>query len=138
MTAVQERIATFDYDREKGKFKSWLRIMMNNKIRNLLRDRKEQPGDSGDFKGLPAREDSPEEVFETLWLEEHLWHCLRLLRDEVEEPTYLAFQHYVIEQWPIEKVCRELNMKANHVYTIKWRLTERIAAKMRELLGDLE
>ena len=50
MSAVQERIATFDYDREKGKFKSWLRIMMNNKIRNLLRDRKEQPGDSGDFK----------------------------------------------------------------------------------------
>lgn len=71
-------------------------------------------------------------------LEEHLWHCLRQLRDEIDEPTYLAFQHYVIEQWPIEKVCRELNMKANNVYTIKWRMTEKVTARMRELLGDLE
>ncbi len=56
-------------------------------------------------------------------MEEHLWHCLRELRSEVDETTYLAFQHYVIEQWPVERVCTTLGLSSSNVYTIKWRLT---------------
>jgi hypothetical protein len=40
----------------------------------------------------------------------------------------------VIKQWPVDQVARELGMSANHVYTIKWRMTERVSAKMKTLL----
>jgi len=136
MAAIQDHIQGFDYDPQKGRFKGWLRTMVNNKIRNFLRDRRERQGDSRAFAELPSQEESPEEAFEKLWMQEHLWHCLRQLRGQVEDSTFLAFQRYVMEQWPIERVCAELQMKPNQVYTIKWRMTEKIAAKMSELIDD--
>ncbi len=138
MAAIHEHIGTFDYDPEKGRFKAWLRTMVNNRVRNLLRDRRDRQADSGDIRDLPSAEESPDEVFERLWMQEHLWHCLRDIQCETEEATYKAFQYYVIEQWPIERVCRELNMKPNNVYTIKWRLTEKVSAKMKALLDGAD
>ncbi|MFQ5502176.1 MAG: hypothetical protein ACE5EQ_07725 [Phycisphaerae bacterium] len=92
----------------------------------------------GRLAALEARDDSPEELFEKLWMQQHLWHCLAEVKKDVEESTYQAFLCYVIKQWPIERVCRELGLKPNHVYTIKWRLTEKVAAKMRQLLDGAE
>jgi len=134
MSAVHEHIGRFDYDPDKGRFKAWLRTIVDNRIANLHRGRKDQQAESRDFRRVQERETPPDEEFEKIWMQEHLWHCLRELRSEVEEKTYLAFEHYVIKQWPVDQVARELGMSANHVYTIKWRMTERVSAKMKTLL----
>ncbi len=138
LVGVSEHIGEFAYDPQRGRFKSWLRTLVNNRVRNLLRARRERQGQSGDFQAAQQCEPAPEEAFDKIWMEGHLWHCLREIRAEVEEATFLAFQYYVIEQRPLETVCAALNLTPNNVYTIKWRLTERVAAKMKELLGDLE
>jgi RNA polymerase sigma-70 factor (ECF subfamily) len=137
LTGISDRIGEFSYDPQKGRFKGWLRTMVNNRVRNLLRDRKDRQGSTRDFQQPQRREPLPDELFEKLWMQEHLWHCLREVRREVEERTFKAFQAYVIEQQPIEKVCAELSLKPNSVYTIKWRVTERVAEKMRELLDGV-
>ncbi|MBN2562780.1 MAG: sigma-70 family RNA polymerase sigma factor [Phycisphaerae bacterium] len=134
MVAVQEHIVRFDYDPRKGRFKGWLRTLVNNRVRNLLRDRHDQIAESKDFKRDQEREQSPEEIFDKLWMDEHLKHCLRLVRGEVEEATFKAFQHYVIEERPAEEVCKELNMTTNQLYKIKWRITRKIGERMKELL----
>ncbi len=138
LTVVADRIAEFSYDPQKGRFKSWLRTLVNNRVRNLLRDRHERPGQTSDLHNLAESDPTPDEAFDRIWLEEHLWHCLRELRGEVEETTYLAFQRYVIEQQPIGQVCQELNLTPGNVHTIKWRMTQRVAASMKELLDGLE
>jgi RNA polymerase sigma-70 factor (ECF subfamily) len=138
LTTVARRIGEFAYDPQKGRFKSWLRTMVNNRVRNLLRDRREHQAGPRQFERVQEREPSPDEVFDKIWMEEHLWHCLRELRAEVGETTYKAFQSYVIEQCPVEKVCSELNITPSNLYTIKWRMTERVAAKMKELLDGIE
>ena len=134
MVTIHQHIGGFDYDPQKGKFKSWLRTLVNNRVRNFWRDRREQQGETKDFRQLPDREQSPEHVFEQLWMQEHLWHCLRQIRAEVDETTFKAFQRYVIEQQPIERVCEELSISADNVYTIKWRLTRKVGTKLKELL----
>lgn len=138
LTVIADRIAEFAYDAQKGRFKSWLRTLVNNRVRNLLRDRRECQADTATLQSPQVSEPSPDEAFDRIWQEEHLWHCLRELQAEVEPTTFRAFQCYVIEQWPLERVCAELNLKPNNVYTIKWRLTERVAARMRELLDGTE
>ncbi len=138
LATISDRITEFSYDPQKGRFKGWLRTLVNNRVRNLLRDRHEQHGPTADLQVPQQREPEPDAAFDRIWMEEHLWHCLRELRSEVAEVTYLAFQQYVIEQRPLEDVCRELRLTPNNVYTIKWRLTERVAAQMRELLDGLE
>lgn len=135
---ISDRIAEFSYDPQKGRFKGWLRTLVNNRVRNLRRDRKDRQAGTADLRQAQQREPSPDEVFEKIWMEEHLWQCLRELRAEVEETTFQAYQAYVIEQQPIEEVCAALQLKPNNVYTIKWRLTERVSAKMKELLDGVE
>ncbi|MFQ5490031.1 MAG: RNA polymerase sigma factor [Phycisphaerae bacterium] len=49
MTAIHKRIASFDYDPEKGRFKGWLRTLVNNRIRDLHRRRQDEQARTGDF-----------------------------------------------------------------------------------------
>jgi RNA polymerase sigma-70 factor (ECF subfamily) len=136
MVAINAHIAGFEYDPRRGRFKSWLRTMMNNKARDMFRDRRARPCGIDKLQGVASAEAAPDEEFDRLWMQEHLWHCLRQVRAEVEESTYRAFEAYVIEQRSIEDVCATLGVKPNLLYTIKWRMTEKIGAKLRELLGD--
>lgn len=135
MAALADHIRSFDYDPARGRFKSWLRTMVNNKVRNFLRDRREQAGDSGPIRTLASPEASAEEVFEKLWMQEHLWHCLRQIESQVDATTFQAFRLFVLDQRPVEEVCAMLGMSANNVYTIKWRLTQKVGEKMAELVG---
>lgn len=136
MSAISSHISEFEYDPGRGRFKGWLRTIVNNKVRNLHRDRRTRGAQSDGLDDLESKEQPPDEEFDRLWRQEHLWHCLRHLSGEVEETTYRAFEAYVIEERPVDEICAELNIKPNLLYTIKWRMTERIADKMRELLGD--
>lgn len=135
LTEVLRRIGDFEYDAAKGRFKGWLKTMVANRVRNLWRDRRERQADTAVFERDASPEPSPDESFEKLWMQEHLWHCFRAVQAQVDETTWRAFEQYVLRQRTIDEVCRELNLKAQNVYTIKWRLTERIAAMMKELLG---
>ena len=58
------------------------------------------------------------------------------LKDEIDERTYGAFVDYVIDQRSVEDVCRDHGISRNNLYTIKWRLTEKLATHMRALLGE--
>ena len=136
LAAVAKHIPSFEYDPARGRFKGWLRTLVNNRVRNLFRDRRDRQADTHVFGREQQCEAPPEEVFERIWLEEHLWHCLRELESEVGKQTYLAYRRYVLDQRPIEEVCQELGLSRNNVYTIKWRLTERISVRMKALLDE--
>lgn len=138
LSAIAAHMGRFDYDPRQGRFKSWLATLVSNQVRSLQRKRAERQGETGDFGGPQEREPGPDETFERIWLEEHLWHCLDELRGEVEESTFRAFEGYVIKQQPLAEVCTALNLTPANVYTIKWRMTERIAAKMKTLLDGSE
>ena len=71
-----------------------------------------------------------------VWREEHLAHCLRRVRREIEDSTFRAFRAYVIEARPTEEVCRKFKMTRNQVHLIKWRVTNRLRDHMRALLGE--
>jgi len=138
MAAIHQHIRGFDYDPHKGRFKGWLRTLVNNRVRNLHRRRREESAESQDFKRPQKREQPPEELFEDLWMDEHLRHCLKLVREEVEPRTFQAFQRYVLEEQPVEEVCQALGMTANQLYKVKWRVTQMLSERMKELLGEDE
>ena len=77
MVAIQRHISAFDYDPRCGRFRAWLRTMVNNRIFNIRRRRREQQVDSGHCKDLQTCGPGPQEVFELIWIQEHLKHALR-------------------------------------------------------------
>jgi RNA polymerase sigma-70 factor (ECF subfamily) len=136
MAAVNKHIQGFDYDPKRGRFKSWLRTMVNNRCRNMFRDRKEQVAESQDFRLAQANSESPEETFDRIWTQEHLRHCLRLVRDEVDSTTFTAFKRYAVDGRATKEVCEELDITSGQLYKIKWRMTQKLRERMTELLGS--
>ena len=138
MATIDRHITAFDYNSTRGRFKSWLRTMVSNRVKNTLRDRRDVRATTKDFDGLEEPGLSPEEVFDRLWRQEHLRHCLALIRPEVEESTFNAFVAYVMKEQPIEHVCAELAMTPNQVQAIKSRMIKRLRERTIELLGEEE
>ena len=133
MVTISDHIKGFDYDPKKGRFKGWLRTMVGNRVRNHFRDRREKGAESHDFQRDQYRELSPDEAFDKIWLEEHLRHCLHRVRAEEGDAAFLPFQAYALEQRPVEEVCGEFGVSANQLYKLKWRLTQSLAQKMKEI-----
>lgn len=136
LESISAHIRGFDYNPSLGRFKSWLRTLVNNRVRNQFRRRREKPADPAMMADAPEGSATPDEAFEQVWLQEHLWHCLNDLKRTVDPTTYAAFVAYVIEERPAEDICREFNLQPNNLYTIKWRLTQKVADRMRELTHD--
>lgn len=136
MLAIHKHIAGFDYDPKKGRFRAWLKTMVCNRVKNLLRDRREKQAGSGDFIREQVREPAPDEEFERIWKEEHLKHAMECVRSEVDATSFEAFLRYVIEEKPVKAVCDEFGIDAQTLYKIKWRITQKLREKMTDLTGE--
>lgn len=136
LTELVRRLPQFEYDRARGGFRRWLRVFVRYRVRNYFRKRREQNARTGDFTRPQDRESSPSQVWERIWLQEHMHYCLEQIRDEFEPQTYAAFKHYVLDEWPVSRVCEALGVNANQVYIAKSRVAARLRVVMAELLGD--
>ncbi len=136
LAMLTEKMPGFDYSREKGGFKNWLRRVANNKINDYFKKRRLPLAESADFRRPQQREDSPDELWERQWQKRHLQYCLRQMQSEVAASTYQAFHYHVISGWSVERVADTLGISVDQVYTAKSRITRRLRSKMRELLGE--
>jgi len=140
LSVVHAEIQGFDYDRRLGGFQAWLRTLVMHRVGSLFRHREVrrkgaqvlEDREQERSKGFP----SPEESFERIWLEEHLWHVLRELAQEVEEQTMAIFRELVFEQKEVAALATEHEVSTQNIYTIKWRMTKRIGRRMAELTGE--
>lgn len=130
--AIVQQIRTFDYDRAKGGFKAWLRTMVDRRVIDLFRKKREQQANSGDLRKLEATHLSPEHIWEREWTDQHLKHCVEQLRGEVSRTTFEAFSIVVIQGRPVTEACDALGMNANQIYKAKTRMLHRVRAKMAE------
>lgn len=119
-----------------GRFRSWLRTVAENKIRDLYRGRRERQAGSAVWAAQPDSQPSPEQVWERLWLAEHLRFCLENVRPDIAEHTYQAFYQNVIEQRPAKEIAERLGISVNQVYVAKFRVLERIRTLLADLTGS--
>lgn len=136
MTALCLKIDEFQYDPTRGRFKSWLRTMVNNRCRDVLRSRGRPPVELDAADGIAAAGVSPEDAFERIWLDEHLGHGVRMIEKETDAATFAAFRAYVIDGRSVDDVCREMALTPNQLYKIKHRLTRRLKDIMAAWTGD--
>lgn len=137
MINVSRHIKNFRYDRDRGRFRSWVQSITANKVRDRLRmgvRRHEQASvpfeeDRGDGADLSE---------ETLWaqewlLQDTLW-CLEQVRDEIAPHRYEAFRLYAIEGLPADEVAKQVGMTKGHVYVTR----SQIAKRIRQLMSTLD
>ena len=139
LLVVYREIAGFERQRE-GSFRTWLRRITVNRIREFWRKKAKRPlaglndGATEDFLG---RLEDPASELSQQWDREHDRHVLdRLLeavRDDFKPETWKAFQRFALDGVPAAKVARELDMTENAVVLAK----SRILSRLREEAGAL-
>ncbi len=134
-TSVLKGLGNYDH---RSKFRSWLRTITINKIRDFIRSSKLRPHAVGgsDAASNLAKIAFPEGPYSSQHEDDDilLEHVLRLMKRGVSQTTWLAFWRTSIDQSPIAVVAEELKISRGAVRQAKHRMLQRL----REEFLDLE
>jgi RNA polymerase sigma-70 factor (ECF subfamily) len=155
MMAAVAALREHRYDRELGRFKTWLKGVIHHKMSHLWHTRaKHRGGRDGvpcDALALRCRrststQDTPdpspspdqqfEAEFEAAWQKVAFEEALDEIRHEVEPLTFQAFDLYARKNRPAREVAKLLGISRNAVYIAKSRILTGIREKLGKLSGQ--
>jgi RNA polymerase sigma-70 factor (ECF subfamily) len=135
LVVVVRRFPEFRREPQAGAFRSWLRTIAVNCLRDHWRSRKKQPVAPGgtDFGEMIDQLSDPDSPLSQLWDREHNHHVtaylLSRVRESCSESTWQAFQRFALDGLSADEVARELGMSPNAVFIAK----SRVLASLRKL-----
>jgi RNA polymerase sigma-70 factor (ECF subfamily) len=131
LALLVRKLPEFRYDQD-GSFRGWLRTVLRNKHREMLRRR--QPPAAGhdalDDVADPAGDPFGEEDYR----HEIIRRALALLRPDFEPATWEAFQQTVALGRPTAEAAAELGLSVNAVRIARCRVLRRLRQQLEGLL----
>jgi RNA polymerase sigma-70 factor (ECF subfamily) len=144
--SVARDIHKFKRDPKLGSFKGWLRNIIRWRIADQLRKRTRASWRDGSKTGedlpipdvaeIPDPAEGSELVWEEEWQANLLKAAMETLKRCVKEEHYQIFDLYVIQQWPVRKVARTLDVNVGLVYLVKYRLSALLKKEVCRLEGQ--
>ena len=131
MIAIVHHISDFDYDRDRGHFRDWVRKITENKVRDHCRK-------SPTTTGVPAEQLTGEQVdldeaWRQQWLLQDIEYCLEEAAEHFTPRRVEAFRLYVMDELPASEVATKLGMTVGHVYVTRTQILNRIRGRLRAL-----
>ena len=126
----------FTYDPSKGRFRHYLRKVVNFQAIKILKKRSNNVSLNADddMENLFPADD----VWNASWDEEWHRHVLNQamveLKNRVQPETFAAFEMYAVQNRNVQEVAEFLNLSVSSVYTAK----SRCVSALREIIKDLE
>ena len=128
LTVLARELRQFDHNHRNGAFRSWLRRILVNRLREYWRkrDRIDAAGGGEDVYRRLNQLDDPRSRLTQIWEREHDGHLVRQLLTMIEprfsESTQAAFRQLVLEQKKPAEVAANLKLSLNAVFTAKSRV----------------
>ncbi len=132
---LSQAMAKFEYRPTRGKFKSWLKKLVNNKISHLQVKRRGErllPNSELDRQSTPSHE----AFWERTWKHEVLRYCVQQARAEVSTQNYRIFHLNVYEGWAADKIAQSLDITQEQVYRAKHKVLQAVREKMAKYLEE--
>lgn len=123
----------FRHDPARGRFRHYLRQIIRNQARKIIRGRRKDAAALAADQAQPT-DDALEEAWDREWRRHLLNMAVAELKGRVQPETYLAFEMYALQNRPAQEVAKFLNISIASVYTAK----NRCAAALREIIDNLE
>ena len=140
LMVVLHELPSFRHNQHRGAFRTWLRRIVANRLRNYWRTqgrKLERLGDDPLVVQLDELED-PRSSCSALWDREHdrylVLRLLEMLESRFSESTREAFRQLVLEGSPARVVAAELGMTLNAVFTAKSRVLRELRFLGRGLI----
>lgn len=126
------------YDREKGRLRTWLHAIARNQIhyrqRRAGRHRSIQSEDKTQLlEAIPDTEDFTS-IWEGEWQKALVTACLKHVSRYLEQTTMQAFDLFVLQELPADQVAARLGITRNAVFKAK----RRVLSHLREAYRCLE
>jgi len=139
---VCRRMPQFQYQPEKGSFKSWLLKLTYWRITDQLRRRQrgmEQVPlhlvsmDEQLEQEMPAATQEIEGLWESEWQRNLMAAAIQRVKSKVKARHFQIFDLCVIQEWPIVQVIKTLKINRGQVYLAKHRVGAQIKKELQEL-----
>ena len=134
------KLPDFRHNAHTGAFRTWLRLIVVNCLREFWRGRRYRPtatGDSDFLEELNQLEDATSGI-SRLWDQEHdlsvVHHALERIQDEFKPTTRLAFRRQVLEGRSPEAAAAELGISVNAAVIAKCRVLQRLRQQLHGLI----
>jgi RNA polymerase sigma factor (sigma-70 family) len=150
MIEVANALRTFEYDRAKGRFRSWLSTCAHRRVTDLLRVKYRR--ESREIGGLDRTEDRTEflmrqadpgpdrfkEMADEEWADLVRNLALQNTQAAVSPKQFSLFHAYVAEEWPVDKVMKTYGVTRDQVYQAKRRVGQVFARAAAQAERDLD
>ncbi len=147
---LTRRMPRFRYDRTRGSFKSWLRVVARSRINVYCRREKareellrepvcDDPSDDALRDAFPDKADeSLDEVWQREWEQNLVATAFRHLRAKVSSQQLLIFRLTTVEELPLSQVAKKLGVSLPQVYLARHRVGKMFKAEVLRLRHESE
>lgn len=139
LAVVAQELPRFEHNQRTGAFRSWLRKILVNRLRNFWRAREYRLTAAGgtSMREQLAQLEDPTSQLSRLWDEEHDRHViaqlLKQIRPRFLPKTWEAFRRQMFAAERADQVALELDMPLSSVYVAR----SRVLAALRREATDL-
>ena len=138
-TDLARNLPTFKYDREKGRFKSYLTGLVNWRVIDRLKTLKRDAELKADLRKYVRSAAGKDDTFsEREWQAAATEEALRRLKPDVRPEHYAAFVASAVEGQDTETVTKLYGISSDNLYQIRKRLTAKLRETVAEVLAEMD
>ena len=135
---LARNLPTFEYDRAKGRFRSYLTGLVNWRVMDRLKASKRDAELKANFweeaKAAGGDDDFSEREWQTAAMEE----ALRRMKPSVSPEHYAAFVASAVEGQDTDVVTKLYGISRDSLYQIRKRLTVKLREKLAEVRAEMD
>ncbi len=146
---VHRKIKEFDYDRNKGSFKGWLKVITRSRINDHFRKQSRRPDKpnqhindedkSGPDETIPDPDGFElERIWDQEWQSHRASIALERVKQQVSPKQFQIFDCYVLKEWSVEDIKRKLDYSSGQIYMAKYRVGKLLKQELEILLEEEE
>lgn len=136
---LARNLPSFKYDREKGRFRSYLAALVKWRVIDRLKAVRRDADLKADFmEEAKAAGPGDDEFADREWQAVAMDNALRRIKPSVRPEHYAAFVASTVEGQDTETVMKLYNLSRDNLYQIRKRLSERLRKVMSEVLAEMD
>jgi len=126
LMVLMRELPQFQHNQRPGAFRSWLRKIVVNRLRDFWRKRGRLKTGGSDLERRINEFADPQSQLSRIWDREHDQHLTRRLLEQIEprftETTRLVFRRLVLDGAKADSVAKEFDLTLTAVFTAKSRV----------------
>lgn len=135
---LARNLPTFKYDREKGRFRSYLTGLVNWRVMDRLKASKRDAELKANFWKEVKAAGGDDDFSEREWQSAAMKEALRRMKPSVSPEHYAAFVASAVEGQDTDVVTKLYGISRDSLYQIRKRLTVKLHDKLAEVLDEMD